>query len=285
MLFFLALSAFIPLAIPAAPDQSLRVSVQARAIQPGELVVLTVTSAEPVASMRASGFDRPLPAYAVDATTWRVLAAIDLDVKPGKYVVSIGADGATAQRVTHTLAVTPKQFRTRELTVDPAFVNPPESARERIREESDLLAKVFASLAPERLWRGPFVRPVPHEANSAFGSRSVFNGEPRSAHTGADFLSPAGTPVKAPNAGRIVLARDLYYSGRTVIIDHGLGMASHLAHLSAIDVVEGATVAAGDVVGKVGATGRVTGAHLHWSVRVGPARVDPLSALSVLGSS
>jgi murein DD-endopeptidase MepM/ murein hydrolase activator NlpD len=272
-------------AMSAAADQSLRVSVQARAIQPGELVVLTVTAVEPVAAIRASAFDRLLPAYAVDPTTWRVLAAIDLDVKPGRHTVSIEADGATAERVTHTLAVTAKQFGTRTLTVNPAFVNPPESARQRIREESELLARVFASLSRDRLWRGAFVRPVPHQANSAFGRRSVFNGEPRSAHTGADFLSPAGTPVKAPNAGRIVLARDLYYSGRTVIIDHGLGMASHLAHLSAIDVVEGATVAAGDIVGKVGATGRVTGAHLHWSVRVGPARVDPLSVLSVLGSS
>ena len=120
-------------------------------------------------------------------------------------------------------------------------------------------------------------------ANSAFGARSIFNGQPRSPHGGADFLSAAGTPVKAPNAGRVALARDLYFTGNTVVIDHGLGLFSLFAHLSAIDVQAGAAVGTGDVVGRVGATGRVSGPHLHWTVRAGGARVDPLSLLEVLG--
>jgi murein DD-endopeptidase MepM/ murein hydrolase activator NlpD len=128
------------------------------------------------------------------------------------------------------------------------------------------------------------VRPVPHEANSAFGTRSIFNGKPRNAHGGADFLSPGGTPIRAPNAGRIAVARDLYFSGNTVIIDHGLGLFSMLAHMSAIDVREGDVVKAGQVLGRVGATGRVTGPHLHWAVRAGGARVDPLSLLALLGT-
>ena len=127
------------------------------------------------------------------------------------------------------------------------------------------------------------MRPVPQEANSAFGTRSIFNGKPRNAHGGADFLSPAGTPIQAPNAGRIAIARNLYYSGNTVIIDHGLGLFSMLAHLSAIDVHEGDRVTAGQLLGRVGATGRVTGPHLHWAIRASGARVDPLSLLAVLG--
>jgi murein DD-endopeptidase MepM/ murein hydrolase activator NlpD len=99
----------------------------------------------------------------------------------------------------------------------------------------------------------------------------------------ADFLSPAGTPVKAPNTGRVILVRNLYYSGNTVIIDHGLGLFSFFAHLSETSATEGQTVTTGTVVGKVGATGRVTGPHLHWTVRVGGARVDPLSLLALLG--
>src|SRR5439155_9005000 len=126
-------------------------------------------------------------------------------------------------------------------------------------------------------------RPVAEPANSAFGTRSVFNGKPRNAHSGADFLSPAGTPIHAPNAGRIAVARSLYFSGNTVIIDHGLGLFSLLAHLSAIDVREGDQVEAGQVLGRVGATGRVTGPHLHWAVRAGDARVDPLALLALLG--
>jgi murein DD-endopeptidase MepM/ murein hydrolase activator NlpD len=123
---------------------------------------------------------------------------------------------------------------------------------------------------------------VPQPANSAFGTRSVFNGQPRNAHSGADFLSPAGTPVKAAGAGRVMLAKNLYYSGNTVIIDHGLGVFSLFAHLSRIDVAAGDTVTETQIVGLVGATGRVTGAHLHWTVRIAGARVDPLGVLAVL---
>jgi murein DD-endopeptidase MepM/ murein hydrolase activator NlpD len=174
-------------------------------------------------------------------------------------------------------------FRTRRLTVDEAFVTPPAAEEERIAREARLLDSLWTSPAGERQWIGPFVRPVPQPANSAFGTRSIFNGKPRNAHGGADFLSPSGTPVHPPNAGRVLIARDLYFSGNTVVIDHGLGLLSMLAHLSAVDVREGDFVAADQVVGRVGATGRVTGPHLHWAVRAGGARVDPLSLLAMLG--
>jgi murein DD-endopeptidase MepM/ murein hydrolase activator NlpD len=124
---------------------------------------------------------------------------------------------------------------------------------------------------------------VPQPANSAFGTRSVFNGEPRSPHAGTDFLSPAGTRIKAPNAGRVMIARELFFSGNTVVIDHGLGLFSLLAHLSRIDVHEGDLVERGALVGLVGATGRVTGPHLHWAVRAGDARVSALSLLALAG--
>ena len=184
----------------------------------------------------------------------------------------------------YDLVVKPRTFRTRRLTVNEAFVTPPPSEQDRIEEEAALLAAVWRSPAGERLWTGEFVRPVPGVANSAFGTRSVYNGKPRTPHGGADFLSPGGTPVHAPNAGRIAVARALYFTGNTVVIDHGLGLFSMLAHLSAIDVQEGDVVAAGEVVGQVGATGRVTGPHLHWAVRANDARVDPLSLLALLGA-
>jgi murein DD-endopeptidase MepM/ murein hydrolase activator NlpD len=177
--------------------------------------------------------------------------------------------------------VAPGRFRTRTLTVDPAFVTPPESAAERIAQDARDLDAIYARSTPTPGF-GAFVRPVPQAANSAFGSRSVFNGERRNIHAGADFGSPAGTPVKAPGGGDVALARDLYFSGNSVIIDHGLGLISVLAHLSAIDVKTGDRVRAGDLVGRVGATGRVTGPHLHWGVRLKGTRVDPLSLLFVL---
>lgn len=266
--------------IAFAPPAALEITSRARALQPGELVVLSIAAPD-AATITVHAFGHSVEAYTADDGGWRALVGIDLDVKPGRYPVTVQAGSAHASL---DLAVRPRTFRTRTLTVDPAFVTPPESERERIASEAKLLDQVWLSSAAERLWHGPFVPPVPQPANSAFGTRSVFNGQPRNAHGGADFLSPAGTPILAPNAGRIVIARPLYFSGNTVVIDHGLGIFSMLAHLSAFDVHEGDRVAAGDRVGRVGATGRVTGPHLHWAVRANGARVDPLSVLEVLGS-
>jgi murein DD-endopeptidase MepM/ murein hydrolase activator NlpD len=225
---------------------------------------------------------RAVPAFALGDDRWEAIVGIDLDVKPGPQTISVEAGGA---RATRELVVKPKTFRTRRLNVDPDFVTPPPSAEAQIEADRKLLARTWESSAAERQWSGPFVRPVKDAANSAFGTRSIFNGVPRNAHGGADFLSPAGTPVHAPNAGRVLVAREMYYSGNTVIIDHGLGLFSMFAHLSAFDTHEGDRVDAGAIVGRVGATGRVTGPHLHWAVRANGARVDPLSLLAVLGKT
>lgn len=259
---------------------AIEVSARSRSISPGELVVLTMVPPAGSNRVQVHAFDRDVPAFRVSDRAWEALVGIDLDVRPGTYPVNVTAGAA---RAVYDLVVTPRAFRTRRLTVDEAFVTPPKSEQARIDREAALLAATWRAHAAARLWNGPFVRPVAEPANSAFGTRSVFNGKPRNAHGGADFLSPPGTPIHAPNAGRIVVARPLYFSGHTVIIDHGLGLFSMLAHLSAIDVHEGDRIATGQVVGKVGATGRVTGPHLHWTVRAADARVDPLSLLAILG--
>jgi murein DD-endopeptidase MepM/ murein hydrolase activator NlpD len=247
-------------------------------VRPGEVVVLTITGTARPIEVRA--FHRRWPASTSDEGAWRALIGIDLETAPGRYDVTI-TDGEA--RIVHPLVVGARTFPTRHLTVDPDLVNPPPEARERIERESRELAAIWEASAAGPLWHARFVRPVPDPANSAFGTHSVYNGEPRAPHAGADFLSPTGRPVKAPNAGRVLLAGARYFSGNTVVIDHGQGLFSLLAHLSEIDVTAGALVAAGDVVGAVGATGRVTGPHLHWTVRLNGARVDPLSLLYVLG--
>jgi len=261
----------------------IQISAQARSLRPGEVIVLTIVPPQSADTIRVRVFDREIPAYR-DGDSWRAIVGVDLDVKPGTYRVSVeSVRPGDVSRGRYDLRIVPRTFRTRRLTVNQAFVTPPTSEQPRIAREAALLSSTWHSSSANRLWTTPFVRPVPHAANSAFGTRSVFNGTPRNSHGGADFLSPAGTPVHAPNAGRIVVARSLYFSGNAVIIDHGLGVFSMLAHLSRIDVQEGDVVTAGQLVGLVGATGRVTGAHLHWAVRAGDARVDPLSLLTVLG--
>ena len=277
MLTALAALALVQAATP------IDISARARSLRPGEVVVLTIAGPAVSDAVRGRAFGRDVIAYQ-DGDAWRAIVGVDLDVKPGTYRISVESGAAgNAARGTHDLQIIPRTFRTRRLTVDEALVTPPASEQSRIEQETALLAATWRSSATSRLWNTPFIRPVPQVTNSAFGTRSIFNGKPRTRHGGADFLSPAGTPIGAPNAGRIVVARSLYFSGNTVIIDHGLGLFSMLAHLSVIDVREGALVTPGQLVGLVGATGRVTGPHLHWAVRVGEARVDPLSLLAVLG--
>lgn len=262
------------------PVQELPITARARSVQPGELVLLTFRAPDEVTDVRARAFDTSLLPWRGPDGAWHVLVGIDLDVAPGTYAVSVQA-GTAAGR--HDLVVAAKDYPTRRLTVDPSYVDPPAGVQARIAREARRLTAVWQLETASPYWSGPFVRPVPHEANSAFGSRSIFNGQPLRPHGGADFASPAGTPIKAPNAGRVVVAGDLYYTGGTVAIDHGLGLISLVAHLSSIAVAEGEVVEAGHVVGEVGATGRVTGAHLHWTLRARGARVDPLSLLAVLG--
>lgn len=271
------------LAVPVRATESSGIDIRTRArtLRPGELVVIDLGLDAEATAVQVRLFDRATDAYRLGPGRWQALVGIDLDQPAGDYVLTASADGGAATGE-HPLTVTPHKFAVRTLKVNPDFVNPPQSVLARIQEESRFLQALYDHPAPERLWEGMFYRPVPHQANSRFGVRSVFNGERRSPHAGTDFLSPAGTPIRAPNAGRVVAARDLYFSGRTVIIDHGLGLFSQLAHMSRIDVVEGDTVTAGQVVGLVGATGRVTGAHLHWGLRVGAARVDALSLLALL---
>ena len=268
--------------VPPVPEEIEvpRLSLQARSFRAGELVVVKVSAPPEAATVVVRAFGRDLPTHQLAPGTWRALVGLDLDVAPGKHEVSASIDG---RLVVEAMQVVPRTFPVRRLKVNPDFVNPPPAVTARIEEESRLIERAYAQGAAAPLWEGAFERPVLQQANSRFGTRSVFNGEARAPHGGTDFLSPAGTPVHAPNAGRVLIARDLYFAGQSVMLDHGAGVFSQLAHLSRIDVREGDMVRAGDVVGRVGATGRVTGAHLHWAVRVAGARVDALSLLAMLG--
>ena len=235
--------------------------------------------------MTVRAFDRKVVAYPAGDGTWHALVGVDLDVAPGDAVVQADGQlrGGTAVEGRVVLSVEAREFPTRTLRVAPRFVTPPASASARIARERAALGRVFSSVTAAPAWRDPFIVPIPGALVSGFGVRSIFNNEPRAPHGGADFASPAGTPVAAPNAGRVVLVDDLYFTGQTVVIDHGAGLQSLFAHLSRTDVHVGDEVARGVTVGAVGATGRATGPHLHWTVRLSGARVDPLSLVYVTG--
>lgn len=211
------------------------------------------------------------------------LLGVDLEKAPGEYELSVSATTENGEHAvcTATVAVRAGKFATEKLTVEKQFVEPNEQQAQRAVAEQEKLRQIFDHITPEKSWHGPFRLPLTGGVRGTnFGKRRILNGQPRSPHTGADFPAPTGTPIHATQSGRVVLAEELYFSGNTVIIDHGFGIYSLYGHLSATDVAVGDVLKAGAVIGKVGATGRVTGPHLHWGVTVNKARVNPIQLVS-----
>jgi murein DD-endopeptidase MepM/ murein hydrolase activator NlpD len=212
---------------------------------------------------------------------WFALAGVDVEaaVGPSQLKITLQLPQAVVRDLTRTVEIHAAHYRTGSLTVSPKFVEPGPEALRQIEAESQLKAKVFASSAAEPLWTSSFRPPVAAAPTDSFGTRRMFNGKLASIHKGMDFRAAMGTPVRAGNSGVVVLARPLYYEGNCVIIDHGLGLFTLSMHFSRIDVKEGQHVAAGERLGLSGATGRVTGPHLHWAVRWQGAYLDPAKLL------
>ena len=276
--FALGLAASLAAAAVTSP---LDVSAHARAFAPGELVRVVVRSPEPLAAASATFRGEPVvlvPGGGADAAReWAGWFAIDLDSKPGPANVRGHATttaGLAAEGL-RRVEVVAKRFPVSELKVAPKFVNPPPESMERIAREKAILAKVYASRREVPLPRAAFVRPVAGESLGVFGARRVFNGEKRDPHPGIDLRAATGTVVSCAGPGVVTLAQDLYFSGNTVIVDHGAGLFTIYAHLSEIDVKEGQDVEAGTRLGLSGATGRVTGPHLHWGGKLGTRIFDP----------
>jgi murein DD-endopeptidase MepM/ murein hydrolase activator NlpD len=262
----------------------LEITHHARDVAPGEVVRVAIATTITLRSVRAEWLRRNVRFYEVDSRRWEGLAPIDLADPPGPHtmlVVAATSDGRTL-RQSYALPVAPHTFPVRRLTVPPEFATPPPEVLPRIEKERREVEAIVSRVTPERLWTNAFVAPVPGEASSSFGRRSILNGQLRSPHSGTDFHAATGTPVVAPNRGRVALVGDHYFSGRTIIIDHGLGLYSYLAHLSEVSVAQDQIVERGQQIALSGSTGRVTGPHLHWTVRLAGARVDALSLLSVL---
>lgn len=218
--------------------------------------------------------DQPLLVLREEGRRWIAIAGIPLDVKPGTQQLEVAWPDGSRQKVSFDVAG--RHYREQHITLkNRRQVNPnPEDLRRIRRELDEQLAAYarFSSNQPSNLY---FDKPVDGPLSSPFGLRRFFNGEERNPHSGLDFAVPQGTPVKAPADGEVVLVGDYFFNGKTVFLDHGQGLISMFCHLSAIDVAVGDQVSRGEVVGKVGATGRATGPHLHWNVSLNGVRVDP----------
>jgi len=189
----------------------------------------------------------------------------------------------SSERFVRYLPVERGQFSSTQLSVDPRFVEPPDSALlVRIAAERDSVRRVTRrSHANSRMWTEAFALPRDSRLTSPFGQRREFNGDVRSLHLGTDLAGQVGAPVAATNRAVVALVGDFYYSGDLVYLDHGLGLMTGYLHLSEIFVAVGDTVERGEIIGRVGASGRVTGPHLHWTARYGDVLVSPLSLLNI----
>ncbi len=220
-----------------------------------------------------------------DRQAWYALAGVDVEGVVGASSLRIkatlnGSSGGVTD-LSRSVEIHEAHYLTGTLTVAPKFVAPDPKELARIQAEVALKEKVFAASAPGPLWSGDFRAPVHAAPTDSFGTRRTFNGQLASVHKGMDFRARPGTVVRAGNNGVVVLARRLYYEGNCVVIDHGLGLYTLSMHLSRIDVREGQRVSTGERVGLSGATGRVTGPHLHWAVRWQNAYLDPAKLLLV----
>jgi hypothetical protein len=215
-----------------------------------------------------------------DATSWRGFLAVDLDSKSGHYkaVVTVSPSGYKEQL---DIEVVDKDYGVRNLTLPEAMVTLDEETLKRVRKESDIINGLWKLPASAAVWSGFFIMPIEGEVAGAFGTRSIINNQPRSPHTGVDLKGEEGAPVKAVNDGKVILICDHFFSGKSIFLDHGAEVISMCFHLQEVDVKEGDMVRRGQVIGLVGSTGRATGPHLHWGMRVNGARVNPLSLVDL----
>jgi hypothetical protein len=264
----------------------------------GSLVLAEVRSALPLEDLRGTWGGREAPFWLENSVTaaggaaeksspqtWHALAGVDLEKPAGTYRFTLSAHPRGGQPLVCSLLLRVRKgnFATERLTIDKKFTEPSAEQLLRANQERERLRAIFDVVSPERLWQGGFRIPLDGVTTGGnFGRRRVLNGNPGSPHGGVDFPAVSGTPVLAAQRGRVALAEELFFSGNTVVLDHGLGVYTFYGHLESIAVDPGELVEAGDDLGKVGATGRVTGPHLHWGLTVVRARVDGLQLVRLL---
>ncbi len=256
----------------ALASEAMAVSVEPPLVALGGLAVVRADGR----GVRGTFAGKPLRFFSTAGGGSAALIGIDLDHAAGRYPIEVSA-GRRRGRV--EIEVRETHYPEERLTVPETYTEPDSATLRRIEREQRRLAALWQRSGPDRAWRGAFVPPTDGARGSPFGLRRFFNGEPRSPHAGIDFRAPQGAAVRAANRGRVVLADDLFFTGNTVVVDHGCGLFTIYVHLSRLETRAGALVDKGREIGKVGMTGRATGPHLHFATRVGEARIDPAGLL------
>ncbi|HEX8589689.1 peptidoglycan DD-metalloendopeptidase family protein [Pseudomonas sp.] len=263
---FAAAALFLCAALPAHADSYISRLLN-KPVPGGVAVVDLGPAAQPP---KASWQGKPVLVVKDQDARWLAIVGIPLTVKPG-----------TAQQVSSggrnlPFVVGDKKYPEQRITLkNQRQVNPNPDDLKRIEQELDVQVRAYRTFSPVTPSNLLLDKPVDGPLSSKFGVRRFFNGEERNPHAGLDFAVPAGTPIKSPAAGKVILIGNYFFNGNTVFVDHGQGFISMFCHMSKIDVKVGDAVPRDGVVGRVGSTGRATGPHMHWNVSLNDARVDP----------
>ena len=251
----------------------------------GSPVFLTVELDKPATRVTGNFVNKPFLFFHEERNpkVWHALAGIDLETTPGQYgldVIATLPGGRIAKKSTQ-VTVAPGNFTTGDINVPENYVNPNDAEQKQIAGDEVLKKRAYGHSAPHILWSGDFVKPVSAASTPSFGESRILNEEKTSLHTGTDYPAKEGTPVLAANSGTVVLTRNLFYEGDTVIVDHGEGLFTVYLHLSRTDVKEGDKLRKGDRLGLSGSSGRATGPHLHFGIRWQGVWLDPVQVLAL----
>ena len=293
-LIITALVIFCGLPMPAGSAQSgsiAGITLSSQEVTNGSLLLLQIDTRKlspPVRDMRITFQQSVYPVYAHPvnpADTLFGLIAIPFRTAPGPAKLMLSWTNAAGDHSrTIPFRIVAGKYKTDELKVDSSRVNPNKKNIERAQKEARKIKRIYAASSIARLWDGNFQLPMTSDITSPFGNKRVFNGQLKSFHNGVDFRARSATPVYAANSGVVKMAENLFYSGNAVVIDHGTGIFTIYAHLSRIDVTAGQHVEKGQRLGLTGATGRVSGPHLHWGVKVKGAAVNPMQLIQLMSS-
>ena len=281
-LLFLIIVLLVSAEKTSSADNPLRVEYLPRVVKQGGVCFIRASGPASIKTIYGEfrGTIFPLGLGAQNRT-YEGLIGVDMDTEPTTYDFKVVATDGNRRTYTSALLlkVESANFRTQTLSLPSSMVDLDPQTLEWVEREEKRLKALFQGYRDERLWRGAFVRPVQGEPTTAFGLRRIINGRTRNPHTGVDLRAEEGTPVLASNSGVVALLDQLFFSGKSVILDHGWGTYSMYFHLSETLVREGDRVRTGAMLGRVGSTGRSKGPHLHWGIRINGARVDPLALL------
>ncbi|HKW75961.1 MAG TPA: M23 family metallopeptidase [Terriglobales bacterium] len=248
----------------------------------GSPVLFRVSVPHRLTSLKATWLEHEINfRYKQTCECWYAIAGVPLQTKPGEYSLALEGTrpGGSTIEFAKKLTVGEAQYPATALKVAPEYVEPPKETLVRIEQEQTVKKDTFSQTAIDPLWQGRFMLPAKASVSGVFGSARVFNGVKRNQHKGLDFRVPSGTPIHAANAGKVVLARNLYFEGNCVAIDHGQGLMTLYLHLSHFKVKEGDQVKKGQLLGLSGGTGRATAPHLHFAVRWQGDYLNPATLL------